>query len=155
MLPVTRKCYICGVEQPIENYFNNKSQSAGKRYECKTCCKTYVKHWQYNNPIKYWARYTYRNHVANGFELKFTKDELIKLATETTVCAMCGKPLIYNNGTNGKQTLSSPSLDRIYNDTILTLDNVWIICLACNNHKSSKPMNEFVSYCKMISERFG
>jgi hypothetical protein len=153
-LPEKRTCYICKIEQPIENYFNDKHQSGGKHYHCKTCSAKAQKEWQCKNPLKYWARYTVKNHKFNGHEVNITKEELVELAIQTTTCGICGCELIYNKGTNGKQTLNSPSLDRKDNGHIMNLDNVWIICLRCNQHKSSKTMKEYVTYCTMIANKF-
>lgn len=149
-----RKCYVCGIEKPMDEFYNDVSQSGGKKYECKDCCKKLSKEWQLKNPHRYWSRYVLNNHKHNGYDIQLSVDELTNIAKQTDICPICGKLLVYNNGTNKKQSLDSPSLDRINNENILTVDNTWIICLECNNLKSVKPLADFVKFCDMVATKF-
>ena len=149
-----RKCYICNEVKSIDNFHNDKHQSGGKHYHCKECSKILSKKWQFQNPIKYWCRYVLHNHRNKGFDIRIDKSELEELAIQTTHCPICNVPFTYNNGTNGRQRTNSPSLDRIDNEDILTIDNVWIICLGCNTTKYNKSMKQFVEYCSMVSRKF-
>ena len=37
----TKKCTICGKEQPIENFHKNRKTKDGLQYHCKECQKEY------------------------------------------------------------------------------------------------------------------
>ena len=51
--------------------------------------------------------------------------------------------------------LSTPTLDRINNNGVLTLKNTQIICMQCNTTKGSRTMKEFISYCAMVANKLG
>ena len=65
---------------------------------------------------------------------------------------MCDEPLDWEYGTGRND--NSPTLDRVNNENILTLDNTWIICSRCNATKHNRTMKEFINYCTMISDKF-
>jgi hypothetical protein len=54
----------------------------------------------------------------------------------------------------GKASWESPSVDRLSNSDILTVNNIQIICRRCNTTKLDRTMEEFVDYCKMVAKKF-
>lgn len=46
---------------------------------------------------------------------------------------------------------NSPSLDRKFNENIMTLDNTWIICSRCNSLKSNNTLECLIKYCRDVT----
>ena len=106
-----------------------------------------------NRAKKIWCANTIYNHSKRGHIIEITKDELFEMSKHSAMCPICGTELRWTQG-NG-YTYDSPTLDRIDNESILSIENIWIICTTCNNHKSNKPFNKFIEYCRMVVEKFG
>lgn len=107
-----------------------------------------------DNPHRTWTQGTISSHKRNGYIVNIETDELQRVAEQTDRCVMCGRLL--NWGQGNKKTLhsDSPTLDRINNEKILTMESTQILCLRCNTKKGSMPMKEFVNWCKSIVERY-
>ena len=79
-------------------------------------------------------------------------DELINLLESSNmICHLCEKEMFFGNR---KNLSSSPSLDRINNGKIISIDTIQIICHECNSIKRNKTMKEFINYCKKIAEKY-
>jgi len=100
-----------------------------------------------------WAKASHRFHRLENYEIKFTKEELCELAQRSPNCAICGMSLKWE--VLRGLAVNSPTLDRIDNGTILTLENVQIVCRRCNTTKQNRTMAEFVDYCRKVVEKFG
>jgi 5-methylcytosine-specific restriction endonuclease McrA len=115
------------------------------------------KKWSIMHPVRRWAISSISSHKTRGYKLNISINEVEKLATNTEFCPICGIKLDYSRhrGLGPGPQPNSPSLDRIENTDTLNIDNVWVICIRCNNHKSDKSMKEFVEYCRHVVEIFG
>lgn len=102
---------------------------------------------------KIWCANTINNHAKRNHNIEITKDELFEISKNYTICPICGTELRWTQGDGF--TRNTPTLDRINNESIVNAKNVWIICVTCNNHKSNKSLNDFVTYCKIVVEKFG
>lgn len=114
----------------------------------------YRQHYKTKHPVKQWATSCINSHKARGFAVKFTSSELEKLALTTIVCSICKNEINWNPENRKIHSLDSPSVDRINNGTILSLDNIAIVCYSCNTTKQSRTMPEFIEYCKKIVELY-
>lgn len=111
--------------------------------------------WSKNNPIMHWTHSVLSNHRRRGYLVSITNNQFTELAKKTPNCSICLRQLSWSSeGKNGRPQLNSPSLDRINNEKELRLDNVQVICWLCNLTKSSRTMQEFIDYCKMVANRF-
>ncbi len=144
---IVKQCPKCGKFWMTENV----NESDGFRGQCEECEKKM--RWFVKNPKRVWAARTLGGHRQRGFEVEITVDLLFDLALYTEECWICGCELDWSVGTKGKAKPNSPTLDRINNDSVLTLDNVQIICYRCNMAKSTMSMDEFTDYCTAVSER--
>jgi 5-methylcytosine-specific restriction endonuclease McrA len=91
------------------------------------------------------------NHRRQGHIVNVTTDELINLFNTTTHCSLCGVKLC--RGDELSYNKSSPSLDRINNETELNIKNIWIICTNCNATKRDRTLAEFYDYCETVLHR--
>ena len=108
---------------------------------------------------KNWSSNTINSHKRLGYDVRFLKKDLIELARNTNVCPICKRKLVYfGNSRNSNRA----SLDRIYCDKVLTLNNVWIICWSCNAKKgrcvpdSTLSIQELIEWChkKLFIKKF-
>ena len=107
------------------------------------------------NPLQYIISASLRNHRHKGIVIQTNSRELVAKFKTITHCQICFCELdltYYKDGTK-HINLKRPSLDRIDNETIITKDNVQIICLSCNTTKGPRTMKEFLDYCKLVSKR--
>ncbi len=107
------------------------------------------------HPHKVWSQRSFAAHKRKNHTLLFTTDDLEELAKSTSKCSICGKK--FNWYEINKKTVNgdSPTLDRINNETVLVLEDVWIVCMRCNVMKNSMPFDEFIRFCKMVVKKFG
>ena len=57
-------------------------------------------------------------------------------------------------GNKGKWKPSSPTLDRLNNEIVMTKENVAIVCYVCNATKRDRTFKQFVDYCSAVAARF-
>ena len=79
----------------------------------------------------------------------FTK-ELETIALKVDNCHFCGCFLDWRLHKGKRPESNYPTLDRINNDKILSLENVEIICYRCNLAKGSLAKSEFLEYIKTV-----
>jgi hypothetical protein len=109
-----------------------KEQWRQKSYRERSLCK-----FSFN------SRYhSHKNNAAKrGLDFLLTKEEF-RLYWEQP-CFYCG------------QDLSSPGgLDRLDNTRGYNVDNCVPACFDCNRTKNDKNFEEFVEYCRMITDKF-
>jgi len=174
-------CTKCKQSKDLSCFYNKKDGKNGVDSICKQCRCSYAssrkveniiafKKWRTlhseqhkiiqinsrkNNPIRVWCNSTLYHHKKEGFNICITQEELKHIAKETLVCNICGCVLNWTPYTsNGKTQQNSPSLDRINNDTIITKENIQIICHQCNRTKGERTMEEFINYCKMVVNKY-
>lgn len=130
-----------------------------REYRRKNSKVLYEKNKEYarSHPHKIWAKSSIHSHKKRGYDIDLTIDELELIAKNTIVCPICGVTLDYDQRKRSKcgPSKNSPSMDRIYNETSINKDNVWIICLSCNASKQDRSMLEFVDYCKQVVDVYG
>jgi len=114
----------------------------------------YYREERANRPHRDWARNAINGHRKKGHTVLISIDEMEAMALEAKTCPICG--VEFRWGKNGRDDRStSPSIDRIDNECMLTPDNVQIICYHCNHTKCDRSMEEFVDYYEMVAEKFG
>jgi hypothetical protein len=164
-----RKCSRCGTDKTyttitIRGYPHRKWVSDGNGgYICHNCTKKTLyqkreheytlKRLRTSNPRILWAQMSYRNHKRNNFIMNLTMHELEEMASKTNKCAICDVILVWGY-LNGKLLKSTASLDRINNEKVITKNNIQILCYECNAIKRTKPMQEFIDYCKYVAKKF-
>jgi hypothetical protein len=145
-------------------YPNKKWIGDGKGgWLCHKCAKKITYHRQevmrvrramIKNPRFYWARMSLGNHKRSGFSIDLNMfEELLPLAMSSNTCKICDVSLSWGYH-NGKQLMTTPSLDRINNEKHITKDNIQIICYRCNSTKRDRSMSDFISYCKYVAKKF-
>ncbi|RLC86712.1 MAG: hypothetical protein DRJ03_08035 [Chloroflexi bacterium] len=164
-----KQCSKCGEFKKVEEFYRDSSKDDGLFNWCKKCKNegnmqwrannrerhnAYSTQWRASNPKRYWAMIALKGHRRRGFNIEITTDNLFDLAENTEECWICGCKLDWSICTkSGKPQSNSPSLDRIDNGNVLTLNNIQIICYRCNVAKSMMSMKEFVEYCKNVVDR--
>jgi hypothetical protein len=103
-------------------------------------------------PLKRFICNSFDGHKARGYIFLFSRKELSELVIKNNECKICGATLIFQNKRGWN--LNSPSVDIIDKSKPLTIDNVQIVCLRCNNAKSTMTMEEFIKYCQSIVLKF-
>lgn len=164
-------CIKCGSPIQTGRLCNNckkppKKLSPPQRY-CKTCgkpipkglsfcddCKK-IKRIKYNleqpKTIKMWAHGCISHKKRNKkFNVTLTVEELTIKAENTKECPLCGCKLNYTEKRR-KTTGCSPTIDRINNESIVSNDNIWILCHSCNSTKRNRTLQEFIEYCKKVA----
>lgn len=112
-----------------------------------------VLRYQKRNPYRTWATGVISNHRVRGLIVKITIAELIKLAKNIDECSICGCRLDYGYKGKSGWSRNSPSLDRVTNSKIMSINTVQIICTQCNMAKNSMTMDEFIDYCRLVTEK--
>ena len=132
-----------------EEYYsrpNVKERCHKYNIENKKHISYYNYYYSRKNPYRKWAGNAIHKHKICGYVIQFTTDELTEKAKSVICCSMpqCGVKLNWNWGTKERILSNSPSLDRINNEQVMTLDNTQIICHICNIKKRQKPLTEYV-----------
>ena len=150
------RCKAC---DRVENELRSKELSLLETYTCKICGKTKArekfskgktscKECDRNTHTLKWLKNSLQRHYKKGYGVSVTETEL-KTNMDITHCNICGKEL--KRGRNKKTSRNAaPSLDRINNETNMTLDNTQIICNECNVMKCNRTMDEYIQYLKTI-----
>ena len=158
-------CSKCEIFKPISKYTNRMDSPDKLGYWCVDCRKINMYdryHENVNgykdkmverkvlNPYKAWASSCLSGHRRrNKFTIQLTRDELVDIAKMSAYCPICGIRLDYKSK-NGKPTKNSPSLDRKFNENVLNISNVWIICYRCNMGKGEMMIDEYIEHCRNI-----
>lgn len=170
--PLTRRyapnmrCTRCGEVKTRESFAKCGRAKNGTQDWCKSCMAEYhreylnknrekMSKWAfewYNRSPRGWANQAIGSHRRKGHTIELTIDELYNFALEVKNCPICGVELSWGKK-NGHIRNHSPSLDRINNDPVLNINNIWIICAKCNAAKGDLNMEEFVEYCRNIVKR--
>lgn len=136
-----------------KNYYREYNRKYYKKNKQKI--SEIKKQYKAKHYHRFWARASITNHKKREFIIKFSIDELEKMAKETNYCPICGVKLNWEYGTkNGKIQMNSPTLDRMENNEILILDNIQILCMRCNATKLNRTMKEFIEYCAKVCNKF-
>lgn len=105
------------------------------------------------NYRSYWSQETIQSHRRRGFKVLITRKELLELAEHSNDCYICGRLLDWSPDKH--QTIpTSPTLDRVDNETIIKISNVKIACHRCNTVKRTMTISDFIVFCKTIATKF-
>lgn len=137
------RCSICKLTKEAAAFFPEKEgrKLNGLSSRCKECNKLRTREWKNNHPHRRWAM-SARNTHRLRFEVQFTLDWLYEKALCAPNCPWCGIVMDYN----ARREWNSPSLDRIWNDKVLTQDNVIIVCWRCNAAKGTDTLESYMSW---------
>jgi hypothetical protein len=102
--------------------------------------------------IKNWTYGTLTSHKARGMDVQISSKFLMNLAYNTSVCPLCGRDIVW--GGDISQISNRPALDRIDDNAGITKENVWLICYKCNSIKKDITLQEFVAYCRKVSDKY-
>lgn len=148
----SRVCCECQLEKEATAFGICRGHKHGLVYKCNECRAQDRLEQRANDPHKMWALRAWWNHQQK-YEMKVTIEEVTEMGRRTTQCHLCGEELRW--GMHGRSSDQSPSLDRINNTFVLTEEDLWVICNLCNRTKSNRTLDEFIAYCRMISEKIG
>lgn len=152
-------CYKCLQYKPIEDFDDNPSNwyRLCKDRRCKQCKKLQYEKRKIQNRHKsdiynvlrqrfYGARDRAKR---KNLEFNITLDYLIYLWNKQQgKCALSGidmTTILYDGRTN-----TNVSVDRIDPSRGYTMDNVQLVCMACNQMKNDMSVSELYSFCKNI-----
>lgn len=163
-VPAIRTCSVCKEKLVLTDFNKDKTCSGGRSHVCKYCYRKRKKIWRNNNlewykaksnrfkkerPHYCWAANTINNHRNNKVVIDFTPKELEAIARNSTTCPYCGKTLNWEPGR--KTSYDSPSLDNVNCQECIGLEDIEIICFECNTTKGSRTREDFLKYCRHIS----
>ena len=159
-----KKCSKCALEKDESDFYKIAATKNKRQSQCKDCmiigslkhyashkeerikyAINYIKNLRISDPKGFWARGTIKGHNSIGRPCNFTAEQLIPLIPNT--CDICGIVFIWDN-VGVKRT--SPTLDRINNDTIVTLENIQFLCHKCNSMKQECTQLELEAWCQMV-----
>jgi hypothetical protein len=119
---------------------SEKFREARRKRECKS--------------KKYWVQRTIYNHKKQGHIVEFKAEDLLKMVENIDLCSLCGRKLDWKRY-EGKITYSNrPTLDRLNNENIMTLDTVQIICLKCNSMKFNCTIPELIAWAHKVIDKY-
>jgi len=138
----TRTCITC----------NTKFETYHPKYlncspECNSIYRVNARYERENND---WERYF--KHLLSKKESNLTVAQLIgKIAEQDYKCALSGVELtcIHKRGTI---ILTNASIDRINAGKEYNYDNIQLVCRAINNFRGDLSVDEFVTWCKRVSD---
>jgi hypothetical protein len=145
-----KKCTYCGVEKPLNEFFNCDSNKDGKHFRCKSCSAQLDKEYRDEFPERRWALSTISAHRIRGFEVVITSKELAAMAESTKRCPICGCVLDWGRKENKHLLPNSPTLDRKNNDKKITVESTWILCHRCNSAKHNFTIPELIEWCDNV-----
>lgn len=137
-------CTECNLSRPIECFAkvkNKISQSVWRRNMCNECRdRQRTPEQRLLKEAKYRAK-------KKGLPFDLELSDIVIPAT----CPVYGMPMQYNTGWN------SPSIDRIENNKGYTKDNIIIVSVKANSHKSTATLDELKQlvsfYDKLMSHK--
>jgi hypothetical protein len=132
--------------------YKRKDMKYRKSEKGKEAARRRSKKQMAEKPYRFWATSTLGKHRKRGNEILISIDELEILAKQSTHCKICGCKLSWGYG-NGLTT-NSPTLDRIDNENIISIDSIQILCHSCNSLKLNRTMKEMLQYCKNFVKKF-
>lgn len=142
-------CKKCAKETKFYRSENGKNSGNG----CVECKKRRTYKDRIKHPFLWFCSQTISRHKISGYTVLFNARELFNKLKDITDCYLCGLPIVFETEKRINKK-SGPSLDRIDNDTVLTLDNVKLVHWSCNTHKQNKTLKEFVEFCRSVASRF-
>ncbi len=105
----------------------------------------------YEKDRSWWVKCTLRSHRNAGIDVRICEEELKNFTCRIRNCEFCGCVLSWGN--KGSVCDTSPTLDRVNNETFIDNKNFIIVCHLCNRTKQSRTLQQFFDYCELIISR--
>jgi hypothetical protein len=170
---VERKCPQCNIVKPASAFEGNRLTLPLNELWCWPCRKRWSREWadvrtkaylrinaerlnrqskekKSQDRPKWWAYHVIKSHESKGVTIEFTFQELAARARQVFNCQYCDQLLAWND--SKRNDPNSPSLDRLNNETIMTVYNTRIVCRWCNWSKNNMTLEEFRGRCKAVTE---
>lgn len=136
-ISIYHKEYYKKNSNKIKDYYNkNKDEISKNRKQYRSSENGYIRNW---------CSHTLWAHKKRNFEVLITPSELYDIVSNIKSCAICGKPVEW--WPTGKLTHASPTLDRKYNENIISHNNIQILCHQCNMGKGQMSNDEYINHC--------
>lgn len=163
----TKRCNICQESRPLDEMVIRRNSKSGRGPYCRPCeskrtsawgqknkakRKAIVQRYALKNPRMIWAQSSLAQHKRKGNDVQVSTKGLWALSKTINSCKLCNITISWER--NGKCKPNSPTMDRVDNSNIVTLDTIMIICHKCNTTKGARTMKEFIDYCKNIAQTF-
>lgn len=156
---VTKACWKCSTEQPLENFSRNRSKSSGYAAECKACAAAYNKQHVSDNADYYreyrhakrkaniaWYLYLEARSRAKRLALEFNLEPQDIVVPKT--CPVFGFELMPSVRRD-----TSPSVDRIDTNRGYVKGNVQVISYMANRMKSNASDAQLRQFASWILEK--
>lgn len=161
-----KTCTKCQIEQPVDNFYNDKKSKDGKKIYCKDCMKSYnkkykkehrtelntyqrefyldnreritnhVTNWQRSNPHKVREINQRRRTRVANADGNFAAEDIHQLLELQKECPICQLEF---DGHNHSIDHIQPLSREGSNDPY----NLMLLCNSCNKKKNSKNFEEF------------
>jgi 5-methylcytosine-specific restriction endonuclease McrA len=156
-------CLGCNTVKPLSAFSPYNRKSSHKYAPCLDCSnaksrlkyasnpkisKKNAKKRRALNPLHVWSYRSYSSHKRK-YQIDFTLAWLESFALASPICAYCGATLDYNPPHNSDYDHRA-TLDRLNNESILTISNVRIVCYRCNNAKGNRTLSEYLLHCDAV-----
>ena len=108
------------------------------------CRRLVTREFRARHPVRHWAADAIVSHRKKKHTVLFNAVQLegfVNLVGDR--CQLCGSDF-------SSDFWKRRSLDRKDNDSILTLENIQIICTGCNSMKRSRRNDDFIAHCGRI-----
>ena len=153
-----RQCSCCGELKPLNDFYTAKGKD-GTIY-IRRICKQCVYRQQLvdinKSPKRSWCITTLSNHKQKqNIIIDISLDELHEFVEDKDYCYICGKELDWSRGKKGHIQPNSPTLDRLNNSNVISVDNIQILCSECNAMKQNKSIIDLVDWCKQVIKVYG
>ena len=125
------------------------AKSKEYRVRNKEAIKKWADDWVKRNPVRRWVLSTRSNHKLRGHDVRVTPQELFDFVGTNPKCGYCDMPLSFA-ARNGASCRKTPSLDRIGNEKFVSINNIRLVCMGCNQTKGTRTHEAFVEYCGLI-----
>lgn len=133
-------CYCCKTCKRIWYRKNGGSESTERQY------KLISGNWE-----KYFNRLCSRSFGREDLNYK----DLVKLLEEQNYkCSLSGETLTCILE-KGKINKTNASIDRIDPKGLYTIDNIHLVCAVLNKLRIDTPLDEFITWCKKVTEYHG
>lgn len=168
-------CNRCKVSKDVSMYSKNKLEKDGLCNRCKECNMSY--HWanrehklkvqkeyreknkveinlksmqHYRNNLEGYIFRTAKTRARNtGKEFNLDKEDIVI----PKICPVLGIPIVSQVGKH-KNTINSPSLDRLDNTRGYVKGNVWIISKLANSMKNEATPEQLKAFANWVNKTY-
>lgn len=134
----TRKCIVCDVVKPLEEFTKNAREFLGRDYRCRIC-RSRLARKNKNKPEQRFSTYFYGAKTRKiSFAISFKEFMLFW----DKPCYYCG------------DAINGIGLDRKDPQFGYTVENIVSCCSQCNRAKTIQTTDAFISMCLKVAEKF-